>query len=98
MRVVLLSVLLCACSSDDPPPSCQQAFAAYYAAGCSLVVLATGQPVSQGQATSDCQSFASTATNSCQGELDGWLTCIKASTPADNCDCSQDQMALLRCN
>jgi len=100
MRIIrlVLVVFLAACGGGDDPPSCQQAFTAYYAAGCSLIVLATGQPVSQGQATSDCQSFAASASNSCQSALDDWLVCVEDSTPAKNCDCSQDQMALLRCN
>lgn len=104
MRVVLLSVLLSACSSSDPPPSCQQALTHYYDAGCIYFDSTTSPPttIPQGQMLAFCQGAAIDAPKSCQDELDAWLVCNNevpspASANAD-CDCTQEYMALLRCD
>lgn len=101
MKRILLGVLLtiAACGTEaKPAPSCFQAFTHYYDGGCRLVVLATGQVAPVGQVISDCQAEAGQAPASCQDDLDEWLRCIDAVTPAMQCDCSQTQMALLRCD
>lgn len=99
IRVALLTALLSACGGGgEEAPSCQQAFAHYYGIGCTFVDLATGQPVPQGQITADCQSGAATTPDRCQGEFDTWLTCLNEVTACTTGDCSQEQMALLRCN
>lgn len=100
----ILSVLfLIACSSDDPPPSCQQAIAHYYSAGCVYLDGRVSPPtmISQTQMISACQSAADEAPRSCQNEFDAWLVCNNEvptpSTTTEQCDCSAEQMALLRC-
>src|SRR5689334_17661946 len=95
IRVVLLTLMLFpACSSSDvPPPSCQQAFAHYYGIGCTFVDLSTGQPVSQGQITAECQTGAGQLSKSCEDEFDTWLTCLNEVTSCGTADCSQEQMA-----
>lgn len=92
-------LFLVGCGGDaKPAPSCFEAFAHYYAAGCTLVDLSTGQPASQSTVTGQCQQSAASLPANCQGELDVYLGCVDESTPAKQCDCSQEQMALIRCH
>jgi hypothetical protein len=103
-KVVLLTTVLFACgSSERPAPSCQQALAHYYAAGCTYFDGRTNppSPIPQGQMVTFCQDAAINAPASCQDELDVWLRCDDEvpdhSTTNEQCDCSQEQMELLRC-
>lgn len=93
---VVLAMAACG-GTEEPPPSCQQAMSAYYGSGCSFVNLDTGQPISQQQATSDCQSEAGSTAPVCDDELDAWLTCLYNTSPAEQCDCSVEQMTYIRC-
>lgn len=88
-----------ACGGEsEPPPSCFQAMSAYYDTGCSFVNLTTGQQITQAQATSDCQTEAARSVSvSCDVALDEWLTCLYETSPALQCDCSQEHMEWLRC-
>lgn len=93
----VMALVLVACGSDPEPPSCFQAMSAYYGAGCAFQNLQTGQQISQQQATSDCQSEAGSIAPACDDELDAWLTCLSETSPAEQCDCSVEQMAYIRC-
>jgi hypothetical protein len=95
ITVVVLQIVA-ACGGEDPP-SCQQEMASYYGGGCSFVNLSTNQPISQNEATGECQSLAGSIRTACDDLLDDWLSCLDATSPAEQCDCSQEQMALLRC-
>jgi hypothetical protein len=107
-RVALLSMLssvfLFACASDDPAPSCQQAIAHYYAAGCRYIDTADSPPttISQTEMINLCLTAAAEAPRSCQSEIDAWLVCNnEVPTPSmtdQQCDCSTEFMALLRCS
>lgn len=98
MRPLLGLVMLTACGGDaKPAPSCFDAFAHFYAAGCTLVDLQTGQPVSQGTITALCQSTAASLSPGCKGEFDAYLSCTDTVTPAMQCNCSTEQMAFLEC-
>ena len=103
IRVALLSMFLFACSSDDPPPSCQQALTHYYAAGCAYIDTSVSPPtaLSQTQMITLCQNATAEAPKSCRNEIDAWLVCNNEvptpSTTNDQCDCSTEFMALLRC-
>ncbi|MEO7735579.1 MAG: hypothetical protein ABIY55_31785 [Kofleriaceae bacterium] len=88
---------MAACSSDSAPPSCQQAISHYYAAGCRFVNLETGAEQSQSQAIAGCQSASSETPDRCDDEVDDWLRCIDSTSAAQQCDCSQEQMSILRC-
>lgn len=91
-------LLACACGGTErPAPSCQQAFAHYYGIGCTFVELSTGRPAPLGEITAQCQSTAGSLPAQCQGELDTWLTCLNEITVCGTADCSQEQMALIRC-
>jgi len=92
--VVLMTMAGC---GSDPAPSCNEAFTAYYAAGCTFVDLQSGQPVPVGQAIAGCQGAAATTPVACRDTEDDLLRCIDTSSPASQCDCSQEQMALIRC-
>jgi len=94
--VLVVSATIC-CGGDDPPPSCFQAISAYYDHGCAFVDLTTGQPVPQQQATADCQSSASGLTPACEAALDDFLICLSNVTPAQQCDCTREQMDLIQC-
>jgi hypothetical protein len=99
MKMTLLGGLfLIGCGGDArPAPSCFDAFSHYYAAGCTLVDLNTGQQVSQGTVIAQCQTAAANEPANCRDEFDAFLSCINASTPAQQCNCSSDQMTLLQC-
>lgn len=97
-KLMCVLLLITACSDSEPAATCQEAFAHYYSIGCTFVDLETGQPVPQGQITSDCQSLAAAAPSQCQGELDSWLNCLNEVQACATAVCSQEQMALLRCN
>lgn len=88
-------LLLAACGSD-PPPSCSQALTHYYQAGCEYRNLTTGAQIPVGDMIYTCQGIAANAPDHCQGALDAWLVCLDASAAPD-CDCSVEQMAVLRC-
>ena len=97
-RVFLGMVFLIGCGgSERPAPSCFDAFNHYYAAGCTLVDLNTGQPVAQGTVIAQCQSAATSLPANCKDEFDGYLSCVNTSTPSSQCNCSSDQMTLLEC-
>lgn len=105
MRVLLtVSLLAIACSSDaPPPPTCQQAIRHYYSAGCTYSDLTTDPPTPIPESTfvANCQTITVEAPASCQDEIDAWLTCNnEVPSPAgsnEDCDCSFEFMALLRC-
>lgn len=97
---ILIATICCtpACA-DDPPPSCQQAMAGYYGAGCTFVDLTmNNRPIPQTEATANCQSLAGSLSSTCEAKLDDWLSCLDVSSPAKNCDCSQQQMAVIACH
>lgn len=97
MKILVTLAMLVGCSDGDPAPSCQQAIAHYYSIGCTFVELSTGRQVSQGEFTAACQQTTSAAPARCQGEIDTWLTCLNEVTECSTGVCSQEQMALLRC-
>jgi hypothetical protein len=93
--------LLVACGGDDPPPSCQQAMTHYYDAGCLFYDLQTGQPIPVNERISFCHQVKAAAPMSCEDDVADWLFCLEgvpspASSNAD-CDCTQEQDALLTC-
>jgi hypothetical protein len=102
--IAMILLLAASCSGDSaPPPSCQQAFTHYYDAGCVLVNLQTSQPYAVGDIITQCNQLAADVSSSadCKGKLDNWLECTAGvpdnSTTNAQCDCSQDQMALIQC-
>jgi hypothetical protein len=94
MRTYFMSaaLLVTSCGGEDPP-SCQQAIGHYYSAGCTYV--------DQGQVVTACQQTAAGASDSCQDDLDVWLVCNNSvpegASMNSQCDCSEEFMALLRC-
>jgi hypothetical protein len=112
MKRVLLGALLAvgACGSEDPAPTCQQAMAHFYGVNCFYADATVSPPrkLPQAEMIALCQDLALNAPDSCQGEIDDWLVCNNAviGSPAGEtpqlgdprCDCSQEQMALLRCD
>lgn len=97
MTMVVVSGLVACGSSAKPAPSCNQAISAYYAAGCAFRDLDTGQNVPRDQVIAECQSGAGSTPPACQDEEDDLLVCLSESTPAMQCDCSEEQMTLIRC-
>ncbi len=99
-KILVLVAVLGACAGEDPP-SCFQAVNNFYDQGCAFVILATGAQAPRNEVIGDCQSGAANTPARCQGELDVWLTCLDSVVgPASTsvCDCSQEQMAYIRCN
>ncbi len=98
---VVAVCLLGACGEE--PPSCQQAVQHYYGAGCVLKNLTTGANYTESEVIVDCKRLLSTAPNStCEIALEDLRFCwdgvrSPAVSNAD-CDCSQDQDALLTCD
>lgn len=111
-RSVLLTLSLVACggADDKPAPTCQQAMAHFYGVNCSYFDGRVDPPhqYTQAEMITVCQDLAIETSASCQGTIDDWLECndTVAGIPAGQtsglgdprCDCSQEQMAILRCN
>lgn len=97
-RLILGLTFLVGCGGDaKPAPSCFDAFTHFYATGCTLVDLSSGQPVPQGTVIAQCQSSAASLPAGCKDELDAYLTCTDTVTPAMKCDCTTEQMVLIGC-
>ena len=92
-----LVAALSACSSESAAPSCAQAIAHYYSEGCAFVNLETGEVSTQSEATAGCQAASGQTPNRCDGEVDDWLRCVNETSTKEQCDCSEEQMAILRC-
>lgn len=98
------------CGGDaKPAPSCQQAMAHFYGVNCFYFDTTTSPPrrYTQTEMIAICQQETIDAPAKCQGEIDDWLSCnadVEGVPPGTmttlgdpRCDCSQEQMTILRC-
>ena len=101
-RMVLMAVaLVTGCGSDSAPPSCQQSLTHYYASGCMLIDLSSGNQIPRDQEIAACQSALSGAPAKCALAFDQlrvcWDSVINHATTSADCDCSQEQDAVSSC-
>lgn len=110
MRKMIFAIAIMACGTEaKPAPSCQQAMGHFYGAHCFYFDATKNPPpkFTLADMVLLCQNLTIQAPASCQDEIDSWLTCNAAVIDGPiggmdglgdpRCDCSQTQMALLRC-
>ncbi|MCA9623121.1 MAG: hypothetical protein KC731_29080 [Myxococcales bacterium] len=99
MKIASLAfaLLLVACGSEDPP-SCPEAVATYYGANCSFTDPGSGDPVSEDQASSDCQAWREASPDACNDAFDAFLICLNGVSSDNQCnDCNQAQADWISC-
>jgi hypothetical protein len=100
MRKLLIVMMLVGCggtNDTEEAPTCQQAVTAYYSTGCTFY-LATGEEIPSGEIIVECRSILAEVSGVCQTKMDAWLLCLDSISPAEACDCSQEQEDLLACD
>lgn len=98
MRNILLILGLVACGGGDEAPSCQEAVSSFYAAGCVIVDLQTGQPFTEGDVILSCKQSLAAAPDQCQDELADLRSCFAGVANAQQCTtCADEQDAILTC-
>lgn len=103
MKTALAAFVLAAvaCSDPDPPPSCQRAVTHFYGAGCMFFDPMTMQPYPAAQITSECLALTSSLPDQCDEAFADFRSCLggvpSPATSSAQCDCTQEQMALLSC-
>lgn len=111
LGVPIAMAIAMGCGGDaKPAPSCQQAMAHFYGVNCFYYdgSVSPARRIAQTEMVANCQQLAIAAPARCQGEIDDWLECnanvegVPSGTPTTigdlRCDCSQEQMTILRCN
>lgn len=100
MLLVCAITFIAACGQTSDAPTCQQAVSHYYAAGCALF-RTNGMPIPELEVIESCKQLLATAPDPCVDDLADLRSCLGGvplpSASNADCDCSEEQDAILTC-